>query len=89
MNNIENLIEEFCDYEGHLYYPHYSGRGMYGRTCVGIVTFQSPIKIVTALFRHLIDEGMDADVIEDLLSDAKSDNMGKDIIVYFPSIECE
>lgn len=34
--DITILLEEFCDENGYTFYPDYSGRGMYGSTCLGI-----------------------------------------------------
>lgn len=87
MKNVAELIRDFCENEGHDYRGDYSGRFMYGRTCVGVVTDENVIALTVALFRHLIDEGMDADIVEDLLKDARTDNMGLSMIVYWPNIQ--
>lgn len=34
--DITILLEEFCDENGYTFYPDYSGRYMYGSTCLGI-----------------------------------------------------
>lgn len=36
MENIKELIKDFCDDEGLNYRDDYSGRGMYGRSCVAV-----------------------------------------------------
>jgi hypothetical protein len=58
--------------EGEVY-EGYSGRGMYGKTCVGIVTKESPIKVGYAAAKAGIPE-------KDL--PLRSDNMGLSTIYY-------
>lgn len=62
----------------------YSGRGMYGDTCVGIVA-RDTASILLHLLRNLPDE------IADLFDgvEVRSDSMGLDEIVYFPAINTE
>lgn len=68
----------------------YSGRSMYGRSCVGVVvprdvsSFQLAAAIAVAL---LDEEDGDRDVQD--LADLRvcEDNMGLDTIVYFPRVE--
>lgn len=70
----------------------YSGRGMYGRSCVGVVvprdvsSFQLGAAIAVALLDGDCDEGPND--VEDL-ADLRvcEDNMGLDTIVYFPRVE--
>ena len=52
---------------------NYSGRGMYGKTCVGIVC-ESPVTAV----KSAQSRG---------LSGALTDNMGRDYIVYWPTVQ--
>lgn len=87
--NIAEKIREFCEEEGDTFYENYSGRGMYGRTCVGVVTEDNAISLTLALFRFLVENEMDMYEAEELLQCAKTDNMGYDTIVYFPRIKSE
>lgn len=73
----------------------YSGRGMYGKTCVGFVT-DSPIKfamtlasVLTGWERDYDESGEDYDfpVWYDLT--VATDNMARDAIVYFPNLQIE
>ncbi len=59
----------------------YSGRGMYGDVCFGIVTSQSDVLVGYALGRVL--EELEGDGFE-VLAKARTDNMGYDAIIYFP-----
>jgi hypothetical protein len=66
----------------------YSGRGMFGKTCVGVVA--SDIGGLVADVVSLLT-GSSHYTIFDEVSDAfrymKTDSMGRDMIVYFPRIE--
>jgi len=66
----------------------YSGRGMYGKRCVGVVTknaFQLGTKIAAAL---LADEEDGSDLVGQLARlQVCEDSMGLDTIVYFPKVE--
>ena len=53
-------------------HQNYSGRGMYGETCLGIVT-DDP----TACMEYAAQRG---------ITGAKMDNMGRQYIVYWPNI---
>ena len=65
----------------------YSGRGMYGRSCLGVdvPSFASFL----ALYTRALQEGAPKneewwDDITVAMSDARTDSMGMNIIVYFP-----
>ncbi len=67
----------------------YSGRGMYGKKCVGIVT-DDPSDCVLAIVRELMDDCGDIDELRDLvgyLDNSSQDSMGRSAIVYWPRIE--
>lgn len=70
----------------------YSGRGMYGKQCVGVEvgrgvsSFQLAAAIAVALLDGDVDEGPSD--VEDLARlRVCEDNMGLDTIVYFPQVE--
>ena len=63
----------------------YSGRGMFGKTCLGIVA-NNIGKAVAAILRNIDDP----DVIEEfagVLENLHTDSMGKSSIFYFPNFE--
>jgi hypothetical protein len=66
----------------------YSGRGMYGRTCLGFTT-PNPLTFMVRLGYALATLGGEwtEEVTEDLLENVCQDNMGRDYIVYFPGIQ--
>jgi hypothetical protein len=62
----------------------YSGRGMMGRTCLGVVTEggQTPLNLLAEII-------MECEEIEEaayLLRHARTDSMGTETIIYWPSI---
>lgn len=62
----------------------YSGRGMYGKECVGIVTEQR----LTSALAELILGCEDLDQAAELVERVATDNMGRDsIILYWPHIK--
>ena len=69
-------------------YPDYSGRGMFGRTCVGLV-YSDPTTV--AVFLHLLAAVLDYDllVLVDELGGAGSDSMGLDRITYWSNLVVE
>lgn len=68
--------------EGELY-EDYSGRGMMGETTYGVV-FPSESILFTAVMTYLKENPHLAETIPDF-EKIKSDNMGRDIIWYWPN----
>lgn len=71
----------------------YSGRAMYGASCVGVVG--SPGSGMRFAF-ELLDKiretnseenGLDLDELKDVLSDVRTDSMGLDMITYWPKLQ--
>ena len=89
-DKLAKLIEDFCDTGDYEFRGDYSGRYMYGRSCVGIVC-DNPITATVELFAYILNEDEDTDIDElaSILGDARSDNMGLSMIVYFPQIKME
>lgn len=78
----------------------YSGRGMYGRTCLGVRVPQgtSPFRLAAELARTAL---ADVDVADECTFDAADtfidnlaelkvceDSLGLDTVVYFPDVPC-
>lgn len=68
-------LRDIADELGGEFVENYSGRGMYGRKCVGITT--SDEWAVVAAARNV---GITCE---------RTDNMGLDIIVYWPDVQKE
>lgn len=78
---IELFCELFPDYE---IYHDYVGRGMFGKTCIGICC-ENPNEMLIDLTEYLA-EGCDVDGVRGRLGIICIDNMGLGSIVYFPSL---
>jgi len=79
----------------------YSGRGMYGKGCLGVVVKGSHgvgklMAHIVAEIGNLVNEGAEEETVDvvcgeiadisDALGSMESDSMGMDTIVYFPSV---
>lgn len=69
------MLQDVCEDLGIEYDPYYSGRGMYGATCFSITGKTSDL---VRFLRALPDE------VGDELVDPTTDNMGLDIVFYWP-----
>lgn len=80
---IKNFVNENNQYE---LYENYSGRCMFGRTCLGVIVQQndSLMDFIIKLTKYLDDN--DVDDVDFKLEGATYDNLGLDTIVYFPNI---
>ena len=90
MENIKELIREYCDGEGLDLREDYSGRGMYGKSCVAI-TCDNPLYTVCELFAYIVDSDDDLDGydVQCALGEPKQDSMGMSSILYFPRLKTE
>ena len=78
-------IKDFCEDNDYEYRTDYSGRGMYGKLCLGIVSSASPLYIIMKLTEHLKYVGVSC--VEYYLGVPKMDNMGLSTIIYFPKLD--
>lgn len=85
---VEEAIRSYVDENEQCeIYENYSGRGMFGRSCLGVVIKQgySFMDFIINLTKY-----MDNNEVEDTyfsLEGASYDSLGFDTIVYFPNIE--
>lgn len=85
---VEKAIRNFVTAnEGYELYENYSGRFMFGRTCLGVVVKNgySYMDFLIKLTQYL-DENNVNDV-ELKLEGVAVDDLGMDTIVYFPRME--
>ena len=80
MNTLTDLAEQ---YDGQV--RSYSGRGMYGQTCLGITIDGDLIGFVMQLAACLTVDGH-FNLAESLAAQACTDSMGRGSIVYFSCI---
>lgn len=59
----------------------YSGRGMFGKRCIGFVA-PNPLALAQVV-AYIYDE----DQRHQIADKATYDNMGTDVIIYFPTLE--
>jgi len=83
------LLEEFANEYDCRLRTDYSGRGMYGQSCIGFVTDLPPFSLGLELALFL-DRENKSEMI-DIFSQARvnQDSMGLSSITYFPSIQAE
>lgn len=98
--NLIERLKDACEYSGEVSFrDDYSGRGMYGKECVGISGGYSACQrligeVIIQLGQDMQDATTDQhleafeDAIPKLLN-FNSDSMGRDVILYFPSIKAE
>ncbi len=84
----ENVEGEFRD--------DYSGRGMYGASCPGLVVddYRQALQFAIQLVRQGTEFEEDEekrdnylDLVEELVAKLNTDSMGLGIIIYFPGVE--
>lgn len=83
MKTLGEIIRKLCKDNDLECRDNYSGRGMYGKTCYGIVT-DNIFYVVTTLCDMIRDEGYES--ATGIIGEVRTDSMGLDKIVYFPSI---
>ena len=86
MQEIIEIVEDFCKEYELSFRDDYSGRGMYGRKCVGFVLDAGCDVLLTLveLTEMLIDNGID--YVSNKLGAICQDSMGTGIIIYFPKL---
>lgn len=77
MDKCKELLKSIAkQYDGKLF-PNYSGRRMYGKTCLGIVC---SIYELDNLIQTAVENG---------LPEPETDNLGFEMIAYWPSLKEE
>lgn len=94
MDNIKTLLVRACrgiyDVE---FRPSYSGRGMYGRSCIGIVgSYTKCMQVIGEVIKYASrdiedDNSRDFENIVDTMLEFSQDNMGYDIIMYWENLQ--
>ena len=85
---VEKAIRNFVAVnEGYELYEKYSGRFMFGRTCLGVVVKNgySYMDFLAKLTQHLDKNNVDDAELK--LEGVAVDDLGMDTIVYFPRME--
>ena len=79
-NQLNSFYRLASSIDGSVY-EDYSGRGMYGKSCMGITVDN----LERSIFR-IGRESCDFDFCEQL-ENFRTDNLGRDYIIYFPKIQ--
>jgi len=69
----------------HVIFKKYSGRNMYGATCLGFIVdrpAEATMILVRVFHREIADE--DFEGIDEMLKAERTDNFGVQTIVYYP-----
>lgn len=82
---LYQIVMDFCEAYGYEYRNDYSGRGMYGATCVGF-TCSNVNRALMEFGGFVVVNGADLD---DFIFCLSTDRLGYGAIVYFTSIEDE
>lgn len=92
MKTLAQYLKEKCEYlETASFRSNYSGRGMYGENCVGISGSEDECRdIITYTILEMHDDRYEDfhNAVKTLLS-YNTDNMGRDIIMYWPDLQSE
>ena len=83
---LKDFLKQFCDAnpDKYVYREKYSGKFMFGKTCCAVVVRNgfSYLDMLMELTSFLDDQGFEDEDLE--MSNTAMDEMGLDIIVYFP-----
>jgi hypothetical protein len=83
LDDLQSLMQEVGDIDPEARaYPDYSGRFMSGAECFGIAC-GSPAKAMAGIVMWSKDNDHN---IEPFLSDVREDELGKEMILYFPKV---
>lgn len=63
----------------------YSGRGMYGDVCLAFCTDKSELNAFAQILDETAGDLEKIELLSAAMRDARVDNMGKGIVIYFPS----
>jgi hypothetical protein len=80
-----DMLEDVADYAGldpdEAIRTNYSGRGMYGRQCLGLV--YDSLSELLGFVAYFANENMDH---LDWISGVRQDSMGRSMIAYWPNV---
>lgn len=93
---LANLVRGFCRENNYKMYEKYSGRYMFGRMTIGIIVsenqnyFEMLAQLTSFLEEKLKENEIDEQLLGQLLEELEGvaiDELGLDVIVYFPAIQ--
>jgi hypothetical protein len=89
MTDVLKFVVELLEEEGFDLRRDYSGRGMYGKTCLGLVgDTRDLIRFIRFIEREHADEYTNFPMDDvDWLDDVREDSMGRSTIFYWPKVQ--
>lgn len=75
--------------EGINWRTSYSGRGMFGSSCVGFTTGEYGGAADLAKFVLAVSQALGSDVAVQIADATRTDSMGRGVIYYFPGVVAE
>ncbi len=91
MQYLQNALQLLCEQvdDEVSFRNDYSGRGMYGKSCVGITGSKSGcMQIIAEVIKASVnDTEMTVEEVVDMLLNFEQDSMGLDVILYWPDLE--
>jgi len=90
-NKDINNVKEFLDQNYETY--SYSGRGMYGKKCLAVTISRDAslagfvAKTMLSFISEYGDASTGAEMLVNMFEQSKTDSMGLDTVLYFPSIK--
>lgn len=90
-NITRDALESLTLSAGGDAYFGYSGRGMYGATCVGITlpNLTDFVSLGAAIKTMYDNDEIDSEMYREMLTGASTDSMGHDCIIYWHNIGCD
>lgn len=87
---LQQQLSDACDEtSGEVDFRNsYSGRGMYGAACVGIVgSMQDCMSVIGQVIKNAAFGNEGLDEVVDTLLQFKTDRMGRDVVLYWEQLE--
>ncbi|NLL80600.1 MAG: hypothetical protein GX234_12610 [Clostridiales bacterium] len=87
MEMVEGIKNFVANNPQYRLYENYSGRVMFGKTCLGVVvrSGDSFMDFLMKLTRYLDEQGIEDTALT--LEGVSYDELGLDIVIYFPNIK--
>lgn len=90
MEKLQEVIKQACENLDVKFYNGYSGRGMYGDSCIGVTgSLQDAMAVIAESIKQVKDNpvtGMDFAWVVDALLNFREDRLGRDTIVYWEEL---
>lgn len=85
--DLIDVLREVCDdLDSESFRDDYSGRGMYGHTCPGVVSDLDLIDFTATLYEVVTARGFKPRAVLLALGSTRSDSMGMNVIHYWPAV---